>query len=417
MKLSLYPHQQWVVDNARKYEGLWLKTGTGKTHATFGLIEKHKPETSLVVCPKIKVTDWQETAEELGIKIDVLSKENFAKKWDDLPYYDFLAIDEIHFFWAMKMKTPKGKVTIAGSLKKYLKKHSPSFFYGLSATPYRGSNPWDLYSAWYVFTGSYPAMGFKKFQEDFFVSIKIGARPVWKAVVSKKNKQRLINGFNKLGITLRSDQAFDMPPIIETKEIFQPTVSQHEAYQEMLSENSEAVQIYTYGYQIYGGGCRKGDEYRENEYYTSDKFDALIDIIDTEPRIACVFRHNLEIDRVAEESKKRWPKRNIYIVRGGQKPDFKEINTNTDKDAIVLIQAQSAVGFDLIDIDIMVFYTLSFSYVDYEQARGRTTRGKNVESFDSLRYIHLITMGTIDEHIHKKILAKEDFSIALYKDK
>lgn len=429
--LELLDHQKWVVDIARDYEGLWLKTGTGKTHTTFGLIEKHKPKNALVVVLKGKVADWTELSNELGIPIDVISKENFAKKWNDLPYYEFLAIDEIHYFWSMKMKTKKKKQdTIAGSLKKYLQKHSPKYFYGLTATPYRGSNPWDLYSAWYIFTGRVP-MSYKEFEKEFFTRRDLNKwaklknpRVPSKWIPEPKDdpvtEKRLLSGFAKLGITLRSDEAFEMPPIIETKELFQPTLSQRRAYQDMLMENSEGIQRYTFGYQIYGGGCRKGDEYRDDEYYTSDKFEALMDMIDSEPRICVVARHHVELKRMREECALRFPDRPVYTVSGQDKrPDFKQINDDQHKDkpAIVLLQAESAVGFDIKNISLMVFYTLAFSYVHYEQARGRITRGKNVESFDSLRYVHMITMDTIDEHIHRKIMKKESFSIKLYAKK
>lgn len=429
--IELYDHQRWVVNTARDYEGLWLKTGTGKTHATFGLIEKHRPKNTLVVCPKIKVTDWKELSKELGIPIDVLSKEQFSVQWDNLPYYEFFAIDEIHYFWSMKMKTKKHKKdTIAGSAKKYMQKHRPKYFYGLTATPYRGSNPWDLYSAWFLFKGELP-MSYKKFEKEFFDIVDINrwaklknprvpSRWVPKPKEDKVSEQRLLDGFAKLGITLRSDEAFDMPPIIETKELFQPTLSQVQAHKQMLMEYSTGIQRYTFGYQIFGGGCRKGDEYRPDEYYSSDKFEALMEIIEEEPRICVVARHHVELRRMKEECAIRFPERPVYIISGqDKKPDFSQINDDEHKDkpAIVLIQAESAVGFDIKNISIMVFYTLAFSYVHYEQARGRITRGKNIETFDSLRYVHLITIDTIDQHVYQKIIKKENFSIKLYADK
>lgn len=421
MKLELYDAQKRIVNKARDREGLWLATGTGKTFVFFGLVKKHRsrnllPIKALVIVTKNKVYDWKNLSKELGIEVDVIQKEHFQRDWKKLDSYNLVGVDEIHFFFSEKNLTRKKAITMSHSLRLYLDKHKPIYFYGMTATPYSVTNPWNFYVAWNLFTGAPPKMGRKKFREEFFTYIPhIGPRGIWKPKQDQKTIERLIAGYDKLGITLKSEEAFDMPEIIESVEMFQPTVEQNDLHMEMLGEYAGTGGVaYGYSHQIYGGGCWKGNEYRNHKFVSSDKFEALMDIIGSEKRIVVACKYNLEIERIEQEVLKRYPEKLVKVRQGKREDDIGDVNNDETKECVVIFQTASAVGIDVLHTSLMVFYSCPWKYIDYEQTKGRITRGKNVETFDSLRYVHLVTMGTIDQVVYERMKLKEDFNYKLY---
>lgn len=102
-----YKHQQQIIDDDPKKCLIAWGTGCSKTRSALELARGK----TLVLCPKQQREDetWQRNAEKFGIKIDltVLSKEDLKKKWEILPGFDTVILDEC-FVKGTRVLTPFG---------------------------------------------------------------------------------------------------------------------------------------------------------------------------------------------------------------------------------------------------------------------------------------------------------------------
>jgi hypothetical protein len=79
---------------------------------------------------------------------------------------------------------------------------------------------------------------------------------------------------------------------------------------------------------------------------------------------------------------------------------------------VVLLQSDTVAGYSLKSMDIMVFASLSYSFVNYDQCRSRI---KAMEKSTPCTYIHLLTEGkSIDKAVYDCIQHKRDFDAELY---
>ncbi len=73
-----------------------------------------------------------------------------------------------------------------------------------------------------------------------------------------------------------------------------------------------------------------------------------------------------------------------------------------------IAQIQTAgLGITLHAADTAIFYSVDFSYANYEQARARIHR---IGQKNNCTYIHLLARGTVDEHVMKALQKKEDMA-------
>lgn len=113
------------------------------------------------------------------------------------------------------------------------------------------------------------------------------------------------------------------------------------------------------------------------------------------------------IKNIAIKSKKKF-----YRVDGEEKtlPDDKDIDNL--KNAVIAVNYQSGgAGLNLQYANNVVFYSPTYSYSDYVQARGRVSRrGQN----NKCNFYHLIAEKSIEEDIYKCLKKKEVFSDRLW---
>lgn len=104
------------------------------------------------------------------------------------------------------------------------------------------------------------------------------------------------------------------------------------------------------------------------------------------------------------------------LIYGATKDRAEQVSKfQTDADTKVFIgQLQTTgMGLTLTAASVAVFYSLDFSYANYEQSRARIHRiGQKMTCL----YIHLVCKGTVDEKIMQALKHKGDIANLMVDD-
>jgi len=388
--MELYKHQQELIKQSPNRICLFWECGSGKTYAILELV-KLKSENCLIICPKSIKQQWQEQTNHL-----VMTKEEFRRDWNKLPKYDCIVIDEAHNFTGYKSQLHKNTY-------KYFVKHQPKFIYGLTATPYL-SSMWNLYALERLL-GKNP--NWYEYNKKYFNKVKMGNRTI---SVQKPNLGKEVARIcNNIGSTVKLSDCVDVPEQIFQTEYFNLTPEQKRAILEVKKSEFLPIVKYSKILQI-ENGTLKSDGYSKNQFYKSEKLSRLLEIIKEHKKIAIFFKHKLEIELV----KKNIKNRKVFVISGDvENRDEVVKQIEKEDDAIALIMIQCSAGYELPTINFIVYYSLSFSFVDLKQSQGRFLRinrpTKNV-------YLYLLNdKDSIDFAVYDNVVNKKsNFYLEIY---
>jgi len=371
-------------------------TGSGKTLMAIELA-KHNNQKALIVCPKSLTDQWKPQVPEDWL---VLSKEMFKKHSPELPKYNFIILDEGHYFSNFKSQLTK-------SLLSYIKNYKPEYILILTATPYL-STSWNIYTYGIIFGKPWTWFAWN---QKFFYTVMMGSRkiPMPRQKIDGIPLDIAIkNLVNQLGGTVSLEECFDVPEQIYQQETFELTSDQKKA----IEDNFDPLPIvnFTRHHQICGGSL-KSDGYIPNTFYKSEKLDRTLELIKEHRKIIVVCRYNNEIDYIKSKIKNK----KVLVIRGDVKDRHSVcLDAESSDDCVVLIQAACSEGYELPSYPLMVFYSYDFSLKNYIQMIGRIQRAGHIKKNV---YLSLYVKGTIDEDIYKTIMSKRDFDITLYDKK
>jgi superfamily II DNA or RNA helicase len=160
----------------------------------------------------------------------------------------------------------------------------------------------------------------------------------------------------------------------------------------------------------------KGDEYNEDRTFSNHKISRIKDYIGERDKVAVACRYNDQLEYIEDKID---PDKDVYKIWGGDSNREETISDIQDADkCVVLVNAAVSEGYEFPSISLMVFASLSFSYVDYRQMKGRLLRmddpSKNV-------YVHLVTQRdgddneTVDEAVYDNVVnKKQKFDVEIY---
>jgi len=397
--MELYKHQKdFLAQNPNKCS-LVHSCGTGKTRTAIEWAKLNNRET-LIICPKALKTNWIRECEKWGLKkYKVLTKEEFRKIHNQLYYtIDNVIVDEVHNGFL----TPNFKSQMSKALRSYIKKHKVPRVLLLSATVYT-SSPWNIYNLAY-YTGH--IWDYMKFKYKFFREQRMGMRSIW---VPKENiTEELARLTKSIASVVDIHDCLDVPEQLHCEpEYFALTKEQEKA----IKDSYDPVPIvrYTYQHEI-ENGVLLGNEFREVQYFESDKEERIIELCKENKKVAIVCRYNAQIDellRILHDIK------NTYIIRGDVKDrDYVTNQAEQSDECIVLIQADCAEGYQLPSFELCIFTSMSYAYTKFEQICGRFLR---MDKPSRTTFIYLLTEGdSMDQAVYDSILKKKDFQINLY---
>ena len=132
----------------------------------------------------------------------------------------------------------------------------------------------------------------------------------------------------------------------------------------------------------------------------------------TDENVVVFVSYTLAFNDVIEIARKL--KKNVYGINGKMQrlPDISTSEILTNSVTVVNYQA-GGVGLNLQYANHAVFYTPTYSYADYTQARGRISRRGQTKR---CTFYHLRADRSIERDIYKCLEDKKDFSIKLWND-
>ena len=428
-----------------------MDMGTGKTITTIALIGAMYKEKLvgrvLIVCPKSIIGVWEQEflkfcqvsyklmplndritnkrAAVLSMDADMLLQVivvNYESAWRleaELTWWkpDMIVCDE-----SSKIKNPTTTQSKAmhrlGKISKYN--------LILTGTPVT-NNPLDFFSqykfldetilggSYYLFKNRYAIFGGYQNHQ----------------IIGYSHLSELVEKVHSIAFRVKLEDAVDLPSVIDETRLVELEPKAKSIYQMLerdcfavLSDEKEVTARNVLTQLLRLSQCTGG--YIRDDMCSGDdaicistaKLDALEDIIDTcidEGRKVVVFARFvpeiLAIDSMLT-------KKNIHhsLIYGDVKDRAEQVRMfQEDPDVKVFVgQLQTTgMGLTLTAANVTVYYSLDFSYANYEQSRARTHR---IGQKEKCLYIHLIAKGTVDEKIMHALKHKGDVAKLMVDD-
>jgi len=287
----------------------------------------------------------------------------------------------------------------------------------LTGTPVT-NNPLDFFSQYKfldesIFSGSYYA-----FRSKYAIMGGYGNYQV----VGYKNLQELTEKAHKIAFRITKKEALDLPEQVDTTRYIdlEPRARaiynqvEKESYAELNSGEIATPNVLTKLLRLsqITGGYIKNEFSEISEQVSSAKINALEEIVeecmDAGKKLVVFARFIPEIDAIARMLKKEGIK--YSLIRGDVKDRASEVERfQNDKETKVFIgQLQTTgMGLTLTAADTAVFYSLSYNFADYEQAKARIHR---IGQKNNCTYIHLIAKNSIDEKVLDALSKKKNIA-------
>ena len=400
MPNQLRSHQLKAVNESKNKWGLWFRMRVGKT-ATAIRLATTRVNSALVVVPKSLKTNWKleiEKWNDSDCVFHVVTKEDIRLNKNIPAGCEAVIGDEVHVgFGNYKSQCFK-------ALHKYIKDNNVQYVWLLTGTPMTATN-WSVYS-YLILLGYNPS--FIKWREKYNYPIKLGSRIIWQP---KKNMDsELQDVLRKIGTVIDLKDIADIADDEDVYEYFSLNPEQKKLIKESF-DPMPAIR-YTKQHQI-ESGILIGDAYNDTKVLNCSKDRRIIELVNETEKIVIVVRYLAQLDKYAELLKNCGKR--IFKISGQEKLSASEVASeaeNSDK-AIVLVQGDTVAGYNLQSFSTVVFASMSYSFVNYDQVRFRT---KNMDKNTPCTYIHLFTEGdSLDKAVFDSVTRKQNFSVELYK--
>lgn len=393
----LYPTQQEILDQSQPNQLYALGTSSGKTLISIAHYHKYNEdkEPLLVVAPasKIKTNDWPSEIERycnaVGIEIDydIISYNKIAKHWQEYKGY-FVIFDECHM-----LKNPTSK---RGKACFKLTQYATHYCL-LSATP--ASNGWADCMNYFIMWGFFKNKTHFEREHAIFKRMQFGSNSFQK-IVDYKDTDKLMELYNAIAIQKPTEYFVDLPEVSERfVNISKPSQLYKVAKKDKVIDFKGQEVILDTQAKL-SGALRYLTNQQEKLNYTKDLFESTNEniLIFTEFK-----RERDDLLDLAYECNKE-----IFEVTGSNNDLPSRMEWQDLKNAVTIVNYKAgAAGIELSYNDIVIFYTPTYSYQDYIQAKGRAVRHRARPRITILNYK---TKGTIESKVWQCLDEKKDFT-------
>ena len=413
--MKLYKHQERALDLLTDHNAfaLFMEQGTGKTipaliHVT-NLLIAGDIENCLIVAPLSTLGSWKRDLDKLSPLRQRLASKitliNYDKSWRREEYqrpWDCIVLDEAHAIAHRTSKRSKCLLKLA--------KDAP-YRYLLTGTPQSNGRLEDYYSlmeflepgllgSWREFTAHYTV---ERRLPGSFVNIIVGYR----------NQEELLEKVGNYSFRVMKRDCLDLPDKLPD-EVVKCELKEKAKYKQAMKDFIEEFDM-TIGNpltkviklrQISSGFVF--DDYGDLHALKCDKLARLEEIITSiegQVVVFCEFQYSIDAISALLDKKKI-----NYVTLDGRQKDktiWRQFQTDGNIKVIICQYLTANAGIDLFASSHMVFYEPNLSTTVISQARDRIHR---IGQSQPCSYYWLITEGTIEEEIYKRLAEKTDFN-------
>ncbi len=285
----------------------------------------------------------------------------------------------------------------------------------LTGTPITNS-PLDFYSQYRFLDESIFGSSFYSFRARYAIIGGYGNHQI----IGYRNMQELVEKAHGVAFRIRIEEAVDLPPYIdETRYVqLEPRAKaiydaiDKESVAELMTGEVTTRNVLTRLLRLSQctGGFICSDTDDKPQAVSAAKLEALEDILDEcleQGKKAVVFARFIpEIDAI--EKLLRAMKIRYALIHGGITDRAEQVERfQNDPDCTVFLgQLQTTgMGLTLTAASVAVYYSLDYSYANYQQSRARIHR---IGQTKKTLYINLAAKGTVDEKIMEALRQKGD---------
>lgn len=370
--IKLEPYQKDAVARLSSGSLLCGKVGSGKTLTALSFCKKNYPKKRIIVITTAKKRDehdWEHEAERIGVKVNVVDS------WNNILHY----VRTTNAFFIFDEQNAKG-YGIWSRTFIHIAKHN--LWILVSGTP--GDDWIDLMPI-------FIANGYYSNKTDF-----VNQHVVYNNFTKFPQIQKYIN-LNKLEfikdkiIVTMDYKNENKRHIIEIK-----TGYDKERYNRLRSSRYDEDT----GFPV-KTPSRLAFLLRRITSTSEDKVKEARKLIRLNNKLIIIYNYDYELETIINLCKKEHKK---YYQWNGKKHD----PIPKKGDWMYIVQVSSAVGWNCTLTNSMMFFSLPFSYSQYEQACGRIDRMNNV--YKDLYYYLLIPKAPIERRVWNSIKHKKNFN-------
>lgn len=436
-----------IYERSKQGVAILADMGTGKTLITIAvagaLYLRGEIKRLLVVCPKSIVGVWESEFEKfadfdytlaalggdsikkadtlrnmgsVGLQVVVINYESVWRLEQEIQMWkpDMIACDE-----SSKIKNPQAKQ--AKALHKLGQQASYKAI--LTGTPITNS-PLDFFSQYKFLDDSIFGLSFYRFRARYAIAGGYGNHQI----IGYKNIPELVEKAHSIAYRIKIEDAVELPDKIDevrsieleknAKQIYDSI--DKESYAELMQGEVTTTNVLTRLLRLSQctGGFIRDDTDSIVQEVSRAKLEALEDILDEceeQGKKTVVFaRFVPEIEAIEKMLKKR--KTDYSIIHGKVKDRSEQVERFQNDDNVKVFVGQlqtTGMGLTLTAANVAVFYSLDFSYANYEQSRARIHR---IGQTKKCVYIHLVAKNTVDEKVMQALKNKGDIAKLLVDD-
>jgi len=422
--MKLYPYQERYLATFPTSGIMHAALGSGKTAMSlihwrnkngwrngYGEYEWGKPWQNklLIVAPasKIRTGDWQEEVENwLGtaanenityISYEKLrlndSKTSIPNWWQFVAKRNGGIVYDIICDEAQALKNPQSKQAKAI----FEIKQSGGQFIGLTGTPM--SNGWIDFAGYSKLFGF--VSGITEFKKTFCNITTFGGFP---KIVGYNNIPVMEQQWQSISRTLTREQALELPDRQfigktitlsdkETKDYYTAKVARTTRTGELL-DNPSLLLNYL------------------RQTNTGSRLDALSDVLeDTEENIIVFYNYISEREAILKYIAKHHKNKKVLRYDGKVHDTLPKSDAQLKNIVLVAHYKSASTGLNLQWATVTVYFSLTYSYQEFEQSVGRTHR--TGQSKKCVFYLFK-AKNTVDDAIYQALRNKKDFSTKLW---
>ena len=376
----LYQHQRDAVDNLHNGAILWGGVGTGKSKVAITYyVENEAPRDIFIIttAKKRDALDWQGEAAKYGVGKTAdatLAGILTIDSWNNIGKYE--GVTDAFFVFDEQRLVGSG-----AWVKSFLKIAKSNRWILLSATP---GDTWLDYIPVFIANGFFQNR--TEFLREHVVFQPYSKYP---KVLRYTGESRL----NKYKNQLLVEMPYEMHTTRASKNILV-------AHDEALLKKVVKDRWHVYEERPLRDVAELFLVMRKVVNSSPARLAAVKDLMQIHPKLIVFYNFNYELESL----------RSLASLTSIAEWNGHKHEKIPDTDSwVYLVQYQAgAEGWNCIDTDAMVFYSLTYSYKLFHQAHGRIDRLNT--AFLNLKYYTLVSDSMIDKAISKALVGKKNFN-------